>query len=149
MVKVFSRSGERDTWRLDPTRSVAEAMAERAARLTTGWTGDDIAEFSAGDEVVWKLWHATLYNYSRLYDHESGLDSLVLTPSRRARTKVWTSDHLRAFIGSMRDAIHDLFDEETMKEGARYIVRPGRAKPVRLYRVQLYVPHVNGAMKGR
>lgn len=149
MVKVFSRTGEKDTWRHDPTRDIGQAMADRAERLSVGWTKDDIAEFEGMDDVVWKAWHATLYDFDRLYDRETGLDLLVIKPSRADRIKVWVSDFPFSFISSMQDAVRDLLSEQETKSGTRYIVRPGKAKLARIYRVSLYASRVIAPMPGQ
>lgn len=142
MVRVFSRTSDKATWYEDASRSIGDAMAERAARLTADWSGDDIAEYAGYDEeIVWKAWHAVLYTYDRLKDNESGLDMVKLTPERDG-SKVWTSDYPFAFISSMRDALSDAFANEETLTGKRYFVRPGLPKKVRLFRVPLYVRHV-------
>lgn len=142
MVKVFSRTGDGTTWRLDPAADVADSISARAARLVAGWDKDDIAEFDTYDEVVWKTYHSMTYTFDRIYDEECGINLLVIVPKIERKTKVWVSDHPYSFIETMRNAVADLLIENETRSGQRFFVRPGIPKKARLYRVPLYAGRV-------
>lgn len=105
-------------------------------RLTSDWMPDDIAQYeNLGEVKQWLAWHAMSYQYDRIYDRGNGLDAIMLMPSTADVSRVWVSNHSFGFISDMIDTVRNLFIHDEPRSGQRFMVRPGKPRPVILRRI--------------